>query len=192
MWVFTSKGFISAVRHRNKPDDFMIRARRQEHLKALFPGKQVTQLNNADYKYRVTVSDGDFKEMMLGEINALTYDNFKKSIPDAEYHDACSDVWQVMHRLQPGSYMPALFQSDQERDHSPADYPTCQDCGSFAFESYIEQGEEKLICEDCGEQHQEGRAWITAIAQHEADQARLWPDLPWDDGASDQLPAGLE
>ena len=33
----------------------------------------------------------------------LDYDNFKRAIPDAEYHDACTEVWGVMHKLQPGN-----------------------------------------------------------------------------------------
>ena len=33
----------------------------------------------------------------------VDYDNFKAAIPDAEYHDACSEVWGAMHKLQPGS-----------------------------------------------------------------------------------------
>ena len=113
MWIFTNKGFISAVQHRDKPQHLMVRARRLDHLKAIFPGEQVTQTENADYRYRVTVHRALFHLAVGREIAALDYDNFKNSIPDHEYHDACSSVWSVMHQLQPGSYMP--------RDEEPDD-----------------------------------------------------------------------
>jgi hypothetical protein len=34
------------------------------------------------------------------QIQEIEYTNFKKSIPDDEYHAACSGVWQVMWRYQ--------------------------------------------------------------------------------------------
>jgi|GEM_PF-563507 len=107
MWVFTSKGFISAVAHRDKPEHLMVRARRLEHLQAIFPGTEIQQIASSDYKYRITVSKDTFAAVMFQEIKRLTYDNFKNSIPDAEYHDACGQVWRTMHTLQPGSHMPA-------------------------------------------------------------------------------------
>lgn len=106
MWIFTNQGFISAVQHRDKPQHLMVRARRLEHLRAIFPGEEVTQTENADYRYRVTVHTIDFKKALCAQVDVLEYDNFKRSIPDHEYHDACSQVWGVMHRLQPGSWMP--------------------------------------------------------------------------------------
>lgn len=109
MWVFTSNGFISAVRHREQPDSLMIRARDQDHLKALFPGEAISQTENADYRYRITISQGAFSQFMLSQIENLQYDNFKNSIADHQYHDACSRVWGVMHSTQEGSYYPVDY-----------------------------------------------------------------------------------
>lgn len=128
MWVFTSKGFISAVAHRDKPDHLMVRARRLEHLQAILPGQEVQQIASSDYKYRVTVSKDTFAGLMFQEITRLTYDNFKNSIPDAEYHDACSQVWRTMHTLQPGSHMPK-YHADMFADDDDDDEPLLDNDG---------------------------------------------------------------
>ncbi len=107
MWVFARYGFISAITHKDKPGSLLVQGRCLEHLRALFPGgTEVTQVANADYKYQVTVSVDNFKSAMLRQIEAITYNDFRNAIPDHKYHDACNTVWRVMHRLQPGSYMP--------------------------------------------------------------------------------------
>ena len=33
---------------------------------------------------------------MINQIQTMTYDNFKASIDDVEYHDACLDIWRTM------------------------------------------------------------------------------------------------
>lgn len=103
MWVFTSQGFISAVKHRDKANTLLVRARRAEHLDALLPGYPVTQSEKADYRYRCEVPRHALADILVDQVKAIEYDNFKNSIADNEYQDACSGVWAVMHRMQPGS-----------------------------------------------------------------------------------------
>lgn len=103
MWIFTTHGYISVVAHRDQPGDLLIRARRAEHLQALFPDTQVHCTPRADYRYRATVPRETFLGRMLGHLATIDYTNFKAAIPDADYHDAATEVWQVMHRIQPGS-----------------------------------------------------------------------------------------
>ena len=136
MWVFTSNGFISAVRHREQPDSLMIRARDQDHLKALFPGEAISQTENADYRYRITISQAAFSQFMLSQIENLQYDNFKNSIADHQYHDACSRVWGVMHSTQEGSYYPVDYLTQElpwdDEDEQKEKCETC-DWGSAAI-----------------------------------------------------------
>ena len=103
MWIFTPKGFISAVAHRDRPGHLLVRARRAEHLRALFPDARVQSTPRADYRFRAVVTREQFLGRMLGAMSGIDYDNFKATIPDAEYHDAATEVWQVMHKIQPGS-----------------------------------------------------------------------------------------
>ena len=103
MWVFTTAGFVSAVAHRDKPSVMLVRARRGEHLRALFPEAEIECTPHADYRYRAEVTRELWLGMMLVQLGMIDFDNFKAAIPDADYHDACSEVWGAMHRLQPGS-----------------------------------------------------------------------------------------
>lgn len=104
MWVFTSNGFISIVQHRDMPNTMIVRGRVAKHLQALFPGQEVLQTKNSDYRYRAFLPREAVANALFNQALAVDYDNFKNSIPDAEYHDASLAVWGVMNRLQPGSY----------------------------------------------------------------------------------------
>lgn len=104
MWIFTNKGMLSVVRHREKKDYFLVRARERGVLEKLFPkhkGKY-EENNEADYRFRLNVQEGDFYDFMIHAAQNINYDNFKNSIPPEKelYHDACMDVWSTMHRLQ--------------------------------------------------------------------------------------------
>ena len=103
MWLFTTEGFISAVAHRDEPGKVLVRARRSEHLRAIFPEAEVECNPHADYRYRATVTRSHWLAKVLAQAGMIDYTNFKGAIPDADYHDACQAVWAEMHKLQPGS-----------------------------------------------------------------------------------------
>lgn len=177
MWIFTSQGFISAVQHRDKPDTLIVRARRAEHLEDIVPGSTVRQDENADYRYRCEVKREGFKLLIADYIDDLDYDNFKNSIADHEYHDACTGVWTVMHRLQPGSLYHGvtlqheyadLWAGDDDSSEPPPDEDSSEaaaiyDAPRTAYRpDYTttvspllqklarEQGGDLAVCEDCG------------------------------------------
>jgi hypothetical protein len=103
MWLFTTEGFVSAVAHRDQPGKLLVRARRSEHLRAIFGDVTVECTPHADYRFRAVISRAQWLAKVLAQAAMIDYDNFKAAIPDAEYHDACSEVWGTMHKLQPGS-----------------------------------------------------------------------------------------
>ena len=100
MWIFTNKGFISAVADFNNTGNLLVRARNKKHLTALFPGVKVAKTENADYLYRVSIPQEDVARVIAQNVMEIDYTNFKKSIPDDEYHAACSGVWHVMWQYQ--------------------------------------------------------------------------------------------
>lgn len=51
---------------------------------------------NADYPYRVVLNRTVAHEAIVEYIQTMLYDNFKASIDDFEYHDACIDIWRTM------------------------------------------------------------------------------------------------
>ena len=77
MWLYLSPGFLSVVAHRTEPEKLLVRARHPDHIHAVFH-RTVVQSTVADY------------------IKNMTYDNFKGSIEDANYHGVCLDVWRTM------------------------------------------------------------------------------------------------
>lgn len=103
MWIFTKHGFISAVKHRDSDKMLIIRARKAEHLKALFPGAEIVHNGSADYKYRVFVGRDEFSVWLACQADEVDYPNFKNAIADHEYHDAAHDVWAAMRQIQPGT-----------------------------------------------------------------------------------------
>lgn len=96
MWLYVSGGFLSVVAHRTRPDFLLVRARHPGHIHTMFPGVEITYMPTADYPYRVVLDRVSVHEAIVGYVQALVYDNFKGSIDDFEYHDACLDVWRTM------------------------------------------------------------------------------------------------
>ena len=96
MWLFCSDGFVSIVAHRELEGHLLVRARKMEHLKILFPNSESFSLEDADYPHRAVVSRIDVADAILKQLELLQYDNFKKSIDEIKYSDACNFVWKVM------------------------------------------------------------------------------------------------
>ncbi|MEM0953310.1 MAG: hypothetical protein AAGI24_04140 [Pseudomonadota bacterium] len=163
MWIFTTYGFISAVEHRNQPGRVLVRARKREHLEALFPGQTITQKNGADYKYRIEVTKSRLASVLQNQVmQHLTYTNFKNSIADHEYHDACMRVWAAMRRLQDGSQLNrfgaddldgALFDDDIDPQLMlPGDLgdDICPECGGDFAPIQVQGGCDLNVCTSCG------------------------------------------
>lgn len=100
MWIFTNRGFISAVKSDEQPDTMIIRARNKAHLTALLPEFEPVTMPGHDYARRVFISTARFGELMTELAASIDYGNFKNSIQDDVYHHACSDVWGVMYEYQ--------------------------------------------------------------------------------------------
>ena len=122
MWIFTKYGFYSVVCARKgkgghgqpvDPDRVMIRARDENHLKALqkrFPlelgSLEIFQTPGTDYACRLFASKSVWSGI-LAELAAETdYDNFKSEVArhlgvtGQQYGHALHDVWSVMYKYQ--------------------------------------------------------------------------------------------
>lgn len=96
MWIFTSKAFLSIVEFPGESDMLWVRARFPGHIEAVFPGVEVKETPAADYRYRATVPRDAVARWMAREVQDLKYGNFKQSIVENFYHDACLSVWTEM------------------------------------------------------------------------------------------------
>ena len=100
MWVFTNKGFLSIVQHRDDADTLVVRSRFAGHIKALFPSAKVLKTPRADYRYRAFLPRRLVAERLAAVVGEISYPNFKNSLIDDRYHDACMDVWEALYRHQ--------------------------------------------------------------------------------------------
>jgi hypothetical protein len=100
MWIMFSEGFISAVKHREMPGMLLVRARRPEILKLLFPAKKVQVSNASDYKYRVCIEKEVLAVVMLTKVFDIGYSNFKLSTPDPELAELYGRIWALHQRYQ--------------------------------------------------------------------------------------------
>lgn len=96
MWLYVSGGFLSVVAHRTRPESLLVRARHPSHIHAMFPEAEVAHMPAADYPYRVVLNRTVVHVAIVEYLQTMVYDNFKASIDDFEYHDACLDVWRTM------------------------------------------------------------------------------------------------
>ena len=96
MWLFCSGGFVSVVAHRELEHSLLVRARNMEHLKELFPNADHFSLEDSDYPHRAVVPRIEVAGVLLKQLELLNYDNFKKSVDEVKYSDACNFVWKVM------------------------------------------------------------------------------------------------
>tara|TARA_B100002052_G_C15858629_1_gene588916 strand:+ start:542 stop:916 length:375 start_codon:yes stop_codon:yes gene_type:complete len=96
MWLFCSNGFVSIVAHRELEGHLLVRARKMEHLKMLFPNSDIFTLQDADYPHRAVVSRIEAADAILKQLELLQYDNFKKSIDEKKYSNTCNTVWKVL------------------------------------------------------------------------------------------------
>lgn len=100
MWIFMSDAFVSIVQHFDEPGLFMVRARIAGDLERLFPGFEVVETPDADYRYRVTLSAELVADVIRQQVAGINYPNFKNSVKDDERHRVYSSVWSVMFDWQ--------------------------------------------------------------------------------------------
>lgn len=100
MWIFTNRGFLSVVQDPADPGALVVRSRFPGQIEALFPKAAVSKTPGRDYLYRAFLPKAEVAEVIRREVDAIDYGNFKNSVGDDRYHDACLDVWTALYRHQ--------------------------------------------------------------------------------------------
>lgn len=120
MWIATTSGFYSAVAHRDLPGHVMIRARAQEdlvnlvavawdanrryegHVHEAVTEADIVASRNADYPFRLTMSNDLWIASLEELARRIDYDNFKNAVAKVAparawtYHD----VWAAFRRIE--------------------------------------------------------------------------------------------
>lgn len=116
MWIALNNGFVSITQPRPQQvpsklkliDPLQVRARKLEHLTALFPGAEVFENVGTDYQFRVFIERSRVATRIAQVIGGLNYNNFKNSVRDDELHDAYSSIWGTMMRYASGGFRRAV------------------------------------------------------------------------------------
>ena len=124
MWIFSKHGFFSAVRHNERKDMILLRARVKGDLERLLDHHYAVMQSNgyltppngksvkdaipdiettpdADYRFRCEIPHDLFCVLLMQEASEITYGNFKEAAHDGTPRDdAYCEVWSVMSDLQ--------------------------------------------------------------------------------------------
>jgi hypothetical protein len=101
MWVFTSTGFVSAVRKADRPDVITVRSRDRKSLEPLAQtaGVEIRVSPYGDYPYRAFIEPEVFSNWVAQQASDIEYDNFKNRVAKTrgyDYTHALHDVWVAM------------------------------------------------------------------------------------------------
>ena len=101
MWVFTSTGFVSAVRKHDRPNVITVRSRDRKSLEPLAEkaNVEIKVSPYGDYPYRAFADPAGFTEWLAEQANEIDYDNFKNQVAKTrgyDYTHALHDVWVAM------------------------------------------------------------------------------------------------
>ncbi len=100
MWLFTNRGFLSIVRHTDKPNVLVIRSRFQNHIQRIFHKAVVEEDPKRDYRFRAELPANEVAKTISRLVSEISYDNFKGSLDmnDEKYLDCCLDVYNSVAR----------------------------------------------------------------------------------------------
>jgi len=101
MWIFTNKGFLSIVQHKDIPGHFQVKSRVANPLRHFWPDHEIEVIDWADYRYRITIPKEEVVPVFVGAIDSVRYTSFKDSCRDEHaYHEALFRIWTEMYSYQ--------------------------------------------------------------------------------------------
>lgn len=132
MWLFTPDGFYSAVQHKDDPDKIMVRTRAKKHAErlvlALPEGERPPVMETpppADYRWRVTLTRGQWVYLVAKFAAEIAYGNFKN---EAHKREHPSGFMPALHRVW-GNLMD--FQDDLHADTRKSRWGRGESLGSL-------------------------------------------------------------
>ena len=96
MWIFTTNGFLSIVRHDKKKGILIVRSRFRGHIDTIFPSAIVQENTGTDYEYRSELPAREVSKVIAKMVREIDYGNFKNSLEDSEYRYCCLDVYETV------------------------------------------------------------------------------------------------
>jgi len=100
MWIFLNDAFLSIVDKGGDGSTLLVRARRPGDLERAFPGADVVETPDHDYRFRARLDRETVAQALAQAVRGVDYPNFKDTVRDRDRHDAYLGVWRVMYRYQ--------------------------------------------------------------------------------------------
>jgi hypothetical protein len=98
MWICLNRAFFSVVAQRDS-DLLVVRARRAGDIEAVFEVPAVATPDR-DYAFRAVLERDVVASVLMVNVLAIDYGNFKDSVKESRLKSAYSRVWSVMAGLQ--------------------------------------------------------------------------------------------
>ena len=99
MWLALTNAFVSVVAETGTKN-LLVRARKREHLKRIFPGHKIQETPERDYRFRTVVSRDTMAKRAAQAVYDIDYPNFKNSVKDHGLHDLYSGFWMDHNQYQ--------------------------------------------------------------------------------------------
>mgnify|MGYP001158122162 FL=1 len=101
MWIFTNDGFFSIAQHYTEMDCFQVKSRVPDVLEKLWPESEIEIIEDADYRYRITIEKEKVIPVIIQKMETVDYSNFKNECHNMEdYYRALGGVWSKMYEYQ--------------------------------------------------------------------------------------------
>lgn len=105
MWLFCKHGFFSAVKHLDKGNRILVRARFSGDLEKLCKAHgvnaKIIKTPDADYLFRMEFDKADWARIVREEAESIDYGNFKNAVHDGTSRDsAYMDTWFALRQRQ--------------------------------------------------------------------------------------------
>ena len=96
MWIFLGNSMLSIVDKGGDGSTLLVRARRREDIKRVFPQAKVQAGGGTDYPFRARIDREEVALRVAEAVRDIHYPNFKSSLNEDDRHAACLRVWADM------------------------------------------------------------------------------------------------
>jgi hypothetical protein len=100
MWIFTRTAFLSLVEHEEDENLLSVRARFPGDIEEVFPGADVAETPDRDYRYRATVPRDRAAQLIALQVKGVDYTAFKSTVPDDARKATYIRIWTEMWKAQ--------------------------------------------------------------------------------------------
>lgn len=106
-WICFNDAFLSIVEVQDDKSKLLVRARKEGHIEAVFPGATVEKTIGRDYLWRAKIKREDVAQAVSERLTNIDYGNFKNSVVDHKLHSVYGKIWGAMSTIQ--EIMPYAF-----------------------------------------------------------------------------------